>query len=67
MLENLLSEGYAGILMNLGRMERTATPVRVIAVCLPETGCSLRETIPTLAELGGEHSHGAVWNWVHRL
>jgi len=43
------------------------TPVRAFAVRLHQTGCSVRETATILAELGVERSHGAVWNWVHRL
>jgi putative transposase len=43
------------------------TPVRAFAVQLHATGCSLRETTTILAKLGVERSHGAVWNWVHRL
>ncbi|PGF17442.1 IS6 family transposase [Natrinema sp. CBA1119] len=67
MLADLLSESYAADLEESWENERTATPVRAFAVRLHETGCSLRETTTILAELGVERSHGAVWNWVHRL
>jgi putative transposase len=40
------------------------TPVWVFAVRLHQTGCSLRETITTFAELGVKRSNGAVRNWV---
>ncbi len=67
MLAGLLSESYDTDLEEAWENERTATPVRALAVQLHATGCSLRETTTTLAELGVERSHGAVWNWVHRL
>ncbi|MCD2201464.1 IS6 family transposase [Halobacterium sp. KA-4] len=67
MLADLLSESYEPDLEETWENERTATPVRAFAVRLHQTGCSLRETTTILAELGVERSHGAVWNWVHRL
>ena len=67
MLADLLSESYDADLEELWENERTATPVRAFAVRLHQTGCSVRETAAILAELGVERSHGAVWNWVHRL
>jgi len=67
MLADLLSERYDPNLEETWENERTATPVRAFAVRLHQTGCSLRETTTILAELGVERSHGAVWNWVHRL
>jgi len=67
MLPDLLNETYDGDLEEVWERERTATPVRAFAVRLHQTGCSLRETTTILAELGVERSHGAVWNWVHRL
>jgi putative transposase len=67
MLADLLSESYDADLEETWENERTATPVRAFAVRLHETGCSLRETTTILAEFGVERSHGAVWNWVHRL
>ncbi|MDL0121118.1 IS6 family transposase [Halobacterium salinarum] len=66
-LADLLSESYEPDLEESWENERTATPVRAFAVRLHETGCSLRETTTILAELGVQRSHGAVWNWVHRL
>ncbi|WP_226043224.1 IS6 family transposase [Natrinema sp. DC36] len=67
MLADLLSESYESDLEESWENERTATPVRAFAVRLHQTGCSLRETTTILAELGVQRSHGAVWNWVHRL
>ncbi|KMT45740.1 transposase [Halostagnicola sp. A56] len=67
MLADLLSQCYDPDLEESWGNERTATPVRAFAVRIHETGCSLRETTTILAELGVERSHGAVWNWVHRL
>jgi putative transposase len=67
MLADLLSESYDADLEEAWENERTTTPVRTFAVRLHATGCSLRETTTILAELGVERSHGAVWNWVHRL
>jgi len=67
MLADLLSGCYDADLEETWENERTATPVRAFAVRLHETGCSLRKTTTILAELGVKRSHGAVWNWVHRL
>jgi putative transposase len=67
MLADLLSESFAADLEEAWERERTATPVRAFAVRLHATGCSLRETTSVLAELGVERSHGAVWNWIHRI
>jgi transposase-like protein len=46
---------------------RTATPVRVFAVPLHATGCSLREIQAILRLIGVKRSHQAIWHWVHRL
>lgn len=67
MLADLLNESYDADLEETWENERMATPVRAFAVRLHQTGCLLRETTTILAELGVERSHGAVWNWVHRL
>ena len=67
MLADLLSETFETDIEECWERERTATPVRAFAVRLHATGCSLRETTTILAELGVERSHGAVWNWVHRI
>ena len=67
MLADLLSESSDADLEESWANERTATPIRAFAVRLHQTGCSLRETTTILAELGIERSHGAAWNWVHRL
>jgi transposase-like protein len=47
--------------------ERTPTPVRVFGVRLHSMGLSLREIVAVLDWLGVDRSHGAVWNWTHRL
>ncbi|RLM48925.1 IS6 family transposase, partial [Halorubrum sp. Atlit-28R] len=67
MLADLLSECFETDLEETWERERTATPVRVFAVQLHATGCSLRETKEILRYLGVERSHQAVWQWVHRL
>jgi len=67
MLADLLSDCYDADLEETWENERTANALMGVAVRLHETGCSLRETTTILAELGVERSHGAVWNWVHRL
>jgi len=67
MLADLLKRNLETDLEEAWEDERTATPVRAFAVRLHETGCSLRETTAVLSVLGVERSHGAVWNWVHRL
>jgi len=67
MLADLLKNILDTDLEETWENKRTATPVRAFAIRLHEVGCSLRETTMILAELGVERSHGAVWNWVHRL
>ncbi|MDL0131629.1 IS6 family transposase [Halobacterium salinarum] len=67
MLADLLSESYDPGLEESWENERTANALTGVAVRLHQTGCSLRETTTILAELGVQRSHGAVWNWVHRL
>ncbi|ADQ68948.1 IS6-like element ISHbo1 family transposase [Halogeometricum borinquense] len=67
MLADLLSECFETDYEETWERERTATPVRVFAVQLHATGCSLRETKEILRILGVERSHQAVWQWVHRL
>jgi len=47
--------------------ERTATPVRVFAVHLHATGCSLREIQEILRLFGVERSHQAIWYRVHKI
>ncbi|ELY30079.1 transposase, partial [Haloferax volcanii DS2] len=66
-LADLLSECFETNLEETWERKRTATPVRVFAVQLHATGCSLRETKEILRLLGVERSHQAVWQWVHRL
>jgi putative transposase len=67
MLADLLSECYAAEFDESWERERTATPVRVFAVRLHATGCSLRETQAILRLIDVKRSHQAIWNWVHRL
>jgi putative transposase len=47
--------------------ERTPTPVRVFGVRLHSMGLSVREVAAVLDLLGVDRSHGAVWNWTHKL
>ncbi|SEL75990.1 putative transposase [Haloferax larsenii] len=65
-LADLLSECFAADYEETWERERTAT-LRVFAVQLHATGCSLRETEQILYYLGVERSHQAVWSWEHRL
>jgi len=66
-LADLLRETLDTATLECWQRERTATPVRAFAVRLHAAGCSLRETAAILGLLGVERTHGAVWNWVHRL
>jgi len=66
-LADLLRETLDTATLECWQRERTATPVRAFAVRLHTAGCSLRETAAILGLLGVERTHGAVWNWVHRL
>ncbi len=65
-LADLLSVSYAVEFDELGSVSGRRT-LAGVAVRLHATGCSLCEATTILAELGVERSHGAVWNWVHRL
>ncbi|MFB6197759.1 MAG: IS6 family transposase [Halobacteriaceae archaeon] len=67
MLADLLKQNLETDLEETWENERTATPIRAFAVRLHEMSCSLRETTTILSMLGVERSHGAVWNWVHRV
>ena len=66
-LADLLRETLDTATLECWQRERTATPVRAFAVRLHAAGLSLRETTAILELLGVERTHGAVWNWVHRL
>ncbi len=66
-LADMLSECYAAEFDECWVRERTATPVRVFAVRLHATGCSIREIQAILRLLGVERSHQAIWHWVYRL
>src|SRR6056297_1561036 len=66
-LRDLLRETLDTATLECWQRERTATPVRAFAVRLHAAGCSLRETAAILGLVGVERTHGAVWNWVHRL
>ena len=66
-LADLLRRTLDTATLECWQRERTATPVRAFAVRLHAAGCSLRETAAILGLLGVERTHGAVWNWVHRL
>jgi len=47
--------------------ERAATPVRVFAVRIQATDCSLRETQEILRVFGVQRSYQAIFQWVHRV
>ena len=66
-LADLLRERLDGEYDEVWENERTATPVRVFAVRLHSMGLSLREVVAVLDWLGVDRSHGAVWNWTHKL
>ena len=66
-LSDLLDESLEVADRDCWDRERTATPVRAFAVQLHSAGLSLRETVAILDLLGVDRSHGAVWNWTHRL
>ncbi len=61
MLTDLLSESYDADLEESWENKRTATPVRVFAVHLHQTGCSLRETQSILRLIGVDRSHQTIW------
>lgn len=66
-LSDLLGEAFEAEDTDCWDRERTATPVRAFAVRLHSAGLSLRETVAILNLLGVDRSHGAVWDWTHRL
>lgn len=47
--------------------ERTPTPICVFGVRLHSVGLSVREVAAVLEWLGVDRTHGAVWNWTHKL
>lgn len=47
--------------------ERIPTHVRRFGVRLHTMGLSVRQTVAILEVLGVDRSHGAVWQWMHRL
>ncbi len=66
-LSDLLDDTLGATDSDCWDRERTATPVRAFAVRLHSTGLSLRETVALLDLLDVDRSHGAVWDWTHRL
>ena len=66
-LNDLLDETLEAADTDCWNRERTATPVRAFAVRLHSAGPSLRETVAILDLLDVDRSHGAVWDWTHRL
>ncbi|MFC7082207.1 IS6 family transposase [Halorussus caseinilyticus] len=64
---NLLKGTLETATLECWQRERTATPVRAFAVRLHAAGLSLRETTAVLELLGVSRSHGAVWQWTHRV
>ena len=67
-LSDLLDEALETVDSDCWDRERTATPVRAFAVRLHSAGLSLREkTAAILDLLDVDRSHGAIWDWTHRL
>ena len=66
-LANLLGETLDVEEQDVWENERTPTPVRRFGVRLHSMGLSVRETQAVLAWLGVDRSHGAIWQWTHRL
>ncbi|AFZ71486.1 IS6 family transposase [Natronobacterium gregoryi] len=66
-LANLLKETVDVDCDEVWENERTQTPVRVFGVRLHSMGLSVREVVAVLEFLGIGRSHGAVWNWTHKL
>jgi len=66
-LSDLLRESFAADSIECWQRERTPTPVRAFGVRLTAAGLSIRETTTVLRLLGVDRSHGAVWQWIHRL
>lgn len=67
LLSDLLKETFAVENLECWQRERTPTPVRAFGVRLTAAGLSIRETTAVLGLLGVDRSHGAVWQWIHRL
>ena len=65
-LSDLLNETSEAVDTDCWDRERTAT-LRAFAVRLHSAGLSLRETVTILDLLDVDRSHGAVWDWTHRL
>ncbi len=66
-LANLLRETLDVDYDEVWENERTPTPVRVFGVRLHSMGLSVREVVVVLELLGIDRSHGAIWNWTHKL
>ena len=64
---DLLDEASGSVDSDSGDRERMAIPVRVFAVRLQPVRFSLRKTVTIFDLLGVDRSHGAVWDWTHRL
>lgn len=66
-LGDLLEETLSVDCDEIWENERTPTPVRVFGVRLHSMGLSLREIVAVFEWLDVDRSHGAVWNWTHKL
>jgi len=66
-LADLLGESLEATHQDVWKNECTPTPVRRFGARLHTAGLSVRETVAVLDVLGVERSHGAVWQWTHRL
>jgi len=66
-LNDLLNETLEAVDTDCWDRERTANALTGVAVRLHSAGLSLRETVAILDLLDVDRSHGAVWDWTHRL
>ena len=66
-LNGLLDETLEAAGSDCWDRERTANARQGVAVRLHSAGLSLRETVAILGLLDVDRSHGAVWDWTHRL
>ena len=66
-LSDLFSDALGATDTDCWDRERTANALTGVAVRLHSAGLSLRETVAILDLLDVDRSHGAVWDWTHRL
>jgi len=66
-LSDLLRENFAADDRECWQRERTPNTLTGVGVRLTAAGLSIGETTAVLRLLGIDRSHGAVWQWIHRL